>query len=445
VSLWSRIAGAFSSKSGSAGAVGSEFHDWFGEGNSLGDSGVAVNSFTSMSHVAVMACVSILSEDLAKIPLDIYRHNSKGGREVATDHYLHGLLRNPNDWQTAFEWKEMMQSALVLRGNAYSVAVRDGRGRTKYLVPIHPDRVAIWEAPTGEYFYFVTRNGLHEMAMLSSTPIMVPSEDMLHIRWLSQWNSLYGTSRISLIRESIGLAMGLERHQARFTGQGARVGGVLATDQKLATEARNQLKAEWQAMKTGPRNSGATAVLEQGLKWQPLGLTMVDSQFIESRGFQLRDAARAFRVPPYKLGIEGESSGPSMVQQNQQYLNDVVSGYCGRWTSKLEKFFRVDGADLFMDFDFSHFTKADIQTRYTAYRQAVGGPWMSVNEARAAEDLDRVPDGDAVQKPTNMAGLDWQPPDTAAAGTGGAGSDTTGTPADGGDGDANRLPADDKP
>ncbi len=446
MSLWSRIAGAFTrSGSGPAtGSVGSEFYDWFGEGIEWGDSGVAVNSFTSMSHVAVMACVSILAEDLAKIPLDICRHNTKGGREVATDSYLHGLMRNPNDWQTAFEWKEMMQSALVLRGNAYSVAVRDFRGRVQYLVPVHPDRVALWEAPTGEYFYFVTRNGLHDMAVLAEVPIMVPSEDVLHLRWLSQWNSLLGSSRITLIRESIGLAMGMERHQARFTGQGARPSGVLSTDQKLAAEARNQLKSEWQAFKTGPRNSGATAVLEQGLKWQPMGLTMVDSQFIESRNFQLRDAARAFRVPPYKLGIEGESSGPSMVQQNQQYLNDVVSGYCSRWTSKLEKFFQLDGGDLYFDFDFTHFTKADIQTRYTAYRQAVGGPWMSVNEARAQEDLERVPDGDAVQKPTNMAGLDYEPKDSPAP-PGGVGSDTTGTPAEGGDGDANRLPADDKP
>lgn len=422
-------------------AVGSEL---FGDLDEFrhSDSGVVVNSWSAMSHVAVMACVAILSEDLAKIPFDVYRRKSNGGQEVATDHWLHQLLRNPNDWQTAFEFKEMMQSALVLRGNAFAVAVRNGRGRPRYLVPIHPDRVAIWESPTGEYFYLVTRNGLHEMAMLAEMPLMIPSEDMLHIRWLSQWNSLWGSSRIGLIRESIGLAMGLERHQARFTGQGARLSGTLTTDQKLSKEVREQLGQEWQKLKTGPRNSGATAVLEQGLKWQSLGLSMVDAQFIESRGFQLRDAARAFRVPPYKLGIEGESSGPSMVQQNQQYLNDVVSGYCSRWSSKCDKFFGLDGEELFTEFDYTHFLKADIQTRYTALRQAVGGPWMAVNEARRGEGMAGVEGGDDVQKATNMAGLDWEPPDKTQ-GEGGPGSDTTATPAEGGDGDANRLPADD--
>ena len=105
-------------------------------------------------------------------------------------------------------------------------------------------------------------------------------------------------------------------------------------------------------MQGGPRNSGATAILEQGLKWQPLGLTMVDSQFIESRNFQIRDVARAFDVPPYKLAIEGENEGPAMVQMGQQYLNGPISGYCERWKAKGEKFFGLDGDDLFLDWDY---------------------------------------------------------------------------------------------
>ena len=170
-------------------------------------------------------------------------------------------------------------------------------------------------------------------------------------------------------------------------------------------------------------------------QWQPLGLTMVDSQFIESRNFQLRDVARAFDVPPYKLAIEGETEGPAMVQMGQQYLNGPISGYCERWKARGEKFFGLDGDDIFLDWDYAHFVKADLLSRFTAYRQAVGGPWMAVNEARRGEGMPNVEHGETVQQAVNMAPLGWTPPDR---GTSGQGSDQTGKPGEAGDGDANR-------
>ena len=439
--VWSRIADFARRRAGDAGDD-RLWGEWAGGGMSA--SGVPVNSLTAMRHVACMACVSILAGDVAKIPFDVYRRRPDGGAEIFVDHPLHRLMRSPNNWQTAFEFKEMTQAALVLRGNGYAVAVRNGRGDALYLVPIHPDRVGLFEAPSGEYFYAVTRNGLHEMAMLREHPLLIPSYDMLHLRWLPMWNSLLGSSRLSLVRESIGLGIGLEEHQARFVGQGARTGGVLSTDQKFASpEIRNQLRDEWQRLQAGPRNSGATAVLEQGLKWMPLGLSMVDSQFIESRNFQLRDIARAFDVPPYKLAIEGETEGPAMVQMGQQYLNGPISGYCERWTAKCEQFHGLDGVGAFLGWDYAHFLKADLMSRYTALRQAVGGPWMSVDEARGSEGMGKVPHGDAVLQATNMAPLGWVPSGTG--GSGGQGSDQTGVPGAGGDGDPLRDPAGDRP
>jgi HK97 family phage portal protein len=417
------------------------FGEW--EDGGLSHAGVPVNTTTAMRHVVVMACVSILAEDVAKIPLGVFRRLPNGGKEPARDHYLHRLLREPNDWQTALEFKEMLTASLVLRGNGYAAAVRNKRGEPIRLVPLHPDRVGLYEAPDGAWFYWVTRTGLHEMAVLRELPLLIPSEDVLHLRWLSQWNSLLGSSRLSMIRESVGLGMGLEEHQSRFVGQGARTSGALETDQKFASkEAREQIRNEWKTLMSGPRNSGAVAVLEQGLKWQPLGLTMVDSQFIESRNFQIRDIARAFSVPPYKLAIEGEAEGPAMVQMGQQYLNGPISGYCERWKAKGEKFFELDGEDVFLDWDYAHFLKADLMSRYTSYRNAVGGPWMSVDEARAAEGLASVPGGDTVLQATNMAPLGWTPP---AKSTSQPGSDQTGSPGQGGDGDPERNPAEDTP
>ena len=443
--LLSTVAGWFRGKSGED--VGNVLDDR--NFNAMGDwgpsnSGVNVNSATAMRHVAVMACVSLLSEDLAKIPVGVYRRMPDGGKERVRDHELNRLLRKPNNWQTGFEWKEMMQASLVLRGNAFSVAIRNGRGAVLYLVPIHPDRVTLWEAPNGEWFFAVTRNGLHEIAVLRDQHWLIPAEDMLHIRWLSQWNSLLGSSRLSMVRESIGLSIGMEEHQARFVGQGARASGVLSTEQKFASpEVRNQLREEFQRLQSGPRNAGAIAVLEQGLKWEALGLTMVDAQFIESRNFQIRDIARAFGVPPYKIAVEGETEGPAMVQMGQEYLNGPVSGYCERWTAKLEQFWDIDGEEIYVDWDYAHFLKADLLSRYTAKRQATQGPWMSVNEARRDEGLPDKAGGDVVLQPANMVPLGTVP--AAPTTGGGAGSEQTGAPAEGGDGDALRDPADDKP
>jgi HK97 family phage portal protein len=176
-------------------------------------------------------------------------------------------------------------------------------------------------------FHAVKRNGLHEMATLREHPLLIPSADMFHLSWLPMFNSLLGSSRLSLVRESLGLVIGLEEQRARFVGQGARTGGVLSTDQKFASkEIREQFREEWQRLQAGPRNLGATAILEQGLKWQTLGLPMVDSQFTESRNFALRDIARAFDVPPYKLAIGGETEGPAMVQMGQQHFDSPISG-----------------------------------------------------------------------------------------------------------------------
>lgn len=436
--LWGRIGSALG-LSRNNDAVGAELRDGWHQWGAT-DSGVVVNSYSAMYHASVMAAVAILSEDVAKIPWNIFRRTPDGGRRPAKDHYLHRLLRHPNDWQSALEFKEMMQAGLLLNSNAYAVAVRDERGMPTALVPIAPERVTLFEAPDGQWFYFVTRNGLHETAVLKDVPLMIPAEDVLHLRWLSHGNSLLGSNRIAMARQPIGLAMSLEEHQARFAGQGARISGFLKTDAKLSPDARAELARQWQKTKGGPRNAGATAVLEEGLTWQPVGMTMVDAEFMASREFQLREIARVFQIPPYKLGVAGAEAGSTLIQQGQEYLNGPISGYCERWKAKMEKFFALDGEDLFIDWDYAHFLKADIGTRYTALRQAVGGPWMSVNEARRGDGLPSVQDGDTVFQATNMAPLGWEPPDRTQSGQG---SDQTGQPAPGGDGDPLRNPADD--
>src|SRR3990167_3298461 len=259
--------------------------------NALGEktaTGINVGQITAMQASACAACVSILSEDVAKLPVHVYRSRSDGGKEIVTDHPVERMLRKPNIDQDRFEFIETMQLALLLRGNAYAVIIRDGRGRPIGLVPVNPDNVRLWESPGGYLFYHVVRIGYRENWLLRSFPDLIPADDMFHLRWLSQ-DRVAGLSRISLARESLGLSLAQEQHAARLAGNGARPGGVLQTDKKLSTPTLEHLKAQWQESYGGWARTGKTAVLEEGLKWQALTMNAVDMEFLESRRFQVEE------------------------------------------------------------------------------------------------------------------------------------------------------------
>jgi phage portal protein BeeE len=159
--------------------------DWWAEfgASSVSSGGMAVTQVSALQVATVLSCVSIRSEDVAKLPVHVYRQRSDGGRVIVKDHPVEMLLQRPNSYQSRFEFMEQMMVALMLRGNAYAVILRDGRGRPTSLVPISPERVWIYEAPGGEVFYQVARRGLHEMAVLANEPLMIPSEDIFHLRW----------------------------------------------------------------------------------------------------------------------------------------------------------------------------------------------------------------------------------------------------------------------
>jgi HK97 family phage portal protein len=205
---WGRIRDAVLGKSGT-------IDDWWGEygPSSASAAGMSVTQVTALQVSTVQACVSIRAEDVAKLPVHVYRNtvdpdgSPNGGRMIVADHPLERVLRRPNGYQSCFEFIEQMQVAFLLRGNAYAVILRDGRGRVTSLIPVNPDRVWIYEAPGGEVFYQVARRGLHEMAILRDEPLMIPAEDIFHLRWMALDNSLYGASRIGLAREAIGLAL----------------------------------------------------------------------------------------------------------------------------------------------------------------------------------------------------------------------------------------------
>ena len=406
---------------------------------SRSSTGLAVNQHTSLRVTTALACTQVLSEDVAKLPVHLYKLVN-GARKIVEDNPLERLLRHPNDWQTRFEFIEMLMCSLVLRGNAYAVIVRDHRGIPLYMVPINPDRVWIFEAPDGQVFYQVARRGMHEIAKLASLPLMIAAEDMLHVRWMAQESSLWGIGRVQQAAEAFGLSLAQQELAARLAGNNANLGGTLQTDKKLSQEAYDRVKTNWQKNYGGLHNAGKTAILEEGLKWQPLGMTSVDAEFLNSRKFSVEEIARIFRVPLYKIGVESARvTGTSLVQLDQEYLNSTLSSYCERISLKLEQTFGI-GDDMFIGFDYSDFLKADIMTRLTAKRIGVVGMIYTPNEARAGEGLAPVDGGDTLYQPTNVAPIGFDPSAQGVEQQPGPGSDTSGEPAPGGMGDPASVP-----
>ena len=372
--------------------------------------GIQINQQTALQATTVMACVRILSEDVSKMTPRLFRKFDKGIHKngartqlTSKEHPLAAVLVKPNDWQTWPEFCRQMVIAFTLRGNAYAVILRNRRGEPVALVPINPDRVSMWQAPDGGLFWWVTRSGLHELHVLRNVPLLVPYEDVFHLKDLSA-DGLIGTSPIALAREAIGLGLAQEQQYARLMGNGARPSGVLSTEQKLTDQTASRLRADWENMNAGLANAGRTAILEQGLKWTPLTITSVDLQFLQMRKFQVEEICRIFRVPPHMVAVTERGGLNNIVQQAQDYQNNTLTSHTDIWEKRFAFTFDLeDGVEL-VDFDKKALLKADLTARYNAHRVGVLTGWDTRNEVRIEEGKDPLEGLDEPLYPANEIG-----------------------------------------
>lgn len=366
--------------------------------------GVNINQATALNVSAVLACITVVSEDFSKLPARLKQKNANGSSSLVEGHFLSDLLEDPNEWQNWMEFCEQMMVGLMLRGNAYAVIIRNYRGVPLKFVPVNPDWVALWESPDGQLFYRVTVSGLHLRAQLAEQPFLIPFTDMLHVRGFSM-NGLLGASRIVLAKEAIGLAIAQEQTAARWMSNSARPSGMFTTEQKLTEDASDRLAKRIKETFSGLQNSGKIMVGEQGLKYEKFALTASDIEFIASRGFQLQEVARLFRVPGYMIGVEGgaRTTGTTMVQLAQEYVNYTISGYATRWARKLRSQFGLRSAKMYVDFDYSELARADVLSRYNAYRIGIMSSFLKPNEARLDDDREPDAKGNKLLEPQNMS------------------------------------------
>lgn len=410
------------------------FYNWLTGGNKSA-AGIVVSPHRALSEVAVMACVSIRAQDLAKLPVHVFRAKKGGGQEIIRNHPLEQLLRKPNAWQTRFEFFEMMQLHYLLRSNAYAAIARDGRAKPTAFLPVQ--NAQPWVAGP-EIYYDVARSSVFEQAILQNFPLRIPAADILHLKWLS-FDGLSGVSRIGLLRNAIGLSLAMEQSQSGIFARGAQIPGYWKTDKKLGDEAFKRLKAQLSNYE-GSENAGGTPLTEEGLTFEKFAMTMVEADTVKATESQMRRMAIGWDLPLHRIGIVPDGSDP--IQMHQMYLNNTLSSDAERWENKLNDMFDLDGEEEFVEFDLDCFNRADLSKRLEAYRIGIVGSIFSTNDARRKEGMPDDENGDTIFRPANVVplGEDIAKLPTLVPIPPGPGSDTTGEPAPGGSGDPAAVP-----
>ena len=357
-------------------------------GNS--SSGKRVNERSAMQMTAVYSCVRILSEAIASLPLNVYRYNDDGGKEKALEHPLYHLLHDePNPEMTSFIFRETLMTHLLLWGNAYAQIIRNGKGEVVALYPLMPDRMQVDRDAKGRLYYQYTKNTDDAPTMEGSTVILDPS-DVLHVPGLG-FDGLVGYSPIAMAKNAIGLAIAAEEYGSKFYANGAAPSGVLEHPGTLKDPAR--VRDSWNAAFGGSSNSHKVAVLEEGLKYTPISISPNEAQFLETRKFQINEIARIFRVPPHMVGDLEKSSFSNIEQQSLEFVKYTLDPWVIRWEQALYRALlsEEEKKDYFFKFNVEGLLRGDYASRMNGYATARQNGWMSANDIRELEDLDRIP------------------------------------------------------
>ena len=386
-------------------------HDyWYTDAGGGSQAGVTVNADTAMKASAVYACVRVLAETVAQLPLKVIEIMPDGRRREARDHPIYELLHDqPNSWQTSFEFREMMMGHLALRGNAYAEIIPGPRGFADQLIPIHPDMVRV-EQTRGKVLVYEVKDRTGRARKRSQ-------EEIIHLKLLSS-DGITGLSPIQLGRDSIGLSLATESYGARFFKNDARPGGVITHPGVLKPEARMNLKSSWQQAHSGTANSHKTAVLEEGMKWEQIGMTSEDAQFLETRAFQITDIARIFRVPPHLISDLSKATFSNIEQQSLEFVIHTMMPHLVRWEQTLNKDLIINRRRFAVKFNVDGLLRGDAAARAAFYKSGITDGWLTRNEVREKENMNPLPGLDEPLTQLNMGSVSAPQPEENAKGNG---------------------------
>ena len=366
---------------------GSRYFFWFGHTTS----GKAVTEMSAMQMTAVYSCVRILSEAVAGLPLQLFRYNENGGREKALDHPLYRLLHDePNPEMTSFVFRETLMSHLLLWGNAYAQIVRNGRGEVLGLYPLMPNKMKVDRDERGNLYYEYSRTTEDTNTLGKKQKVILRPSDVLHIPGLG-FDGLVGYSPIAMATNAIGLAIATEEYGAKFFANGATPGGVL--EHPGIIKDPQKIRDSWNAAYQGSANAHKVVVLEEGMKYQSIGISPEQAQFLETRKFQINEIARIFRVPPHMVGDLEKSSFSNIEQQSLEFVKYTLDPWVVRWEQAMTRVLLLDSEKprYFIKFNLEGLLRGDYQSRMNGYAIGRQNGWMSANDIRELENLDRIP------------------------------------------------------
>lgn len=366
--------------------VGSSYSFYMG-GSSAGKN---VNERSAMQMTAVYSCVRILAEAVAGLPLHLYRYKEDGGKEKALDFNLYHLLHDePNKEMSSFIFRETLMTHLLLWGNAYAQIIRNGKGEVVALYPLMPNKMKVDRDENGELYYTYTRSTEEALTMEGSTVYLTP-RDVLHIPGLG-FDGLVGYSPIAMAKNAIGLAIATEEYGAKFFANGAAPSGVLEHPGTIKDPAR--LRENWNSTFGGSANSGKVAVLEEGMKYTPISISPEQAQFLETRKFQIDEIARIFRVPPHMVGDLEKSSFSNIEQQSLEFVKYTLDPWVVRWEQSLARSLLTEDEKkiYFFKFNLEGLLRGDYASRMSGYATARQNGWMSANDIRELENMDKIP------------------------------------------------------
>ncbi|MDD2267953.1 MAG: phage portal protein [Eubacteriales bacterium] len=391
MSIFSRL---FRSRDKPKDAHGGSRYSFFFGGSSAGK---PVNEHTAMQMTAVYSCVRILSETLAGLPLHVYKYNNSGGNgsyrnaEKNQKHPLYRLLHDePNPEMTSFTFRETLMSHLLLWGNAYAQIIRNARGEVVSLYPLMPNKMTVDRDKSGRLFYIYQRSLEDTPSLGSDNQVYLAPADVLHIPGLG-FDGLIGYSPIAMAKNAVGLAIATEEYGAKFFANGATPGGVLEHPGTIKDPQR--VKDSWNSAYQGSANSHRVAVLEEGMKYQPIGISPDQAQFLETRKFQINEIARIFRVPPHMLADLEKSSFSNIEQQSLEFVKYTLDPWVVRWEQSMYRSLlsETEKQNVFIRFNVDGLLRGDYESRMNGYATARQNGWMSANDIRKLENLDQIP------------------------------------------------------
>lgn len=363
-------------------------------------SGIDVDRHSAMGIAAVWACVRVLSETLASLPVFLYRRIEKG-KEKAADHPLYDLLHiKPNSEETAFQFKETMMSHVVLQGNCYANKVTNGTGYVRELWPLSVENVKEVKRVNGELFYVYRDSG---------RDVLIPKAEMFHVPGLG-YDGIRGYSPIELLKQQFGSAIASRRYGAEFFKNGGRPDGVLKHPGKLKDEAFKRLRDSWASAHSDWGSKSKTAILEEGADYQAVSIPPEHAQFIETMKFSVNEIARIFRVPPHLIADLDRATFSNIEHQGIEFVVHTMRPWLVRWEQAitLQLIPEREQREYFAEFQVDALLRGDIQARYQAYRTGREMGVLSANDIRALENMNPIDGGDDYFVPMN-----WIPQDMA--------------------------------